>query len=352
MAEESNYYRMNTLMGYSDIDAFAAQKSAGTRFAYFKILDDFVAGLPQALEEIEGLSKEGDPRDFTMCMGDLQDQLAKVGASAMMWDAERIVLLAREEGKRAECVDETFIFTNRLRGLAEKIREAKIGKPEETTAAHAQPVASISADRHNIPQAAVKLEPFQKLMVLIENFELDDALVMLHSLLDYAYGKELDTALVTVYNQLAAFEYDAAIRNLRIALKIIQSIEDGGKNGLRPKILAVDDVPDVLNTVKAVLGERYTVYGVTNHKAALKFLANKHADLILLDIEMPGMDGFAMLGIIRRIKSYETTPVIFLTGSASAENVRKSHALGANDFVRKPIDASVLIPKVEKHLRP
>lgn len=75
---------------------------------------------------------------------------------------------------------------------------------------------------------------------------------------------------------------------------MLRKIAENSDHDSMKKILAIDDVPDVLTTVKSVLSKRYTVYGVTNHKAALKFLTSNQADLILLDIEMPDMDGFAM----------------------------------------------------------
>ncbi len=117
-----------------------------------------------------------------------------------------------------------------------------------------------------------------------------------------------------------------------------------------PDVLStVKAVPDVLSTVKAVLRNTYAVYGLINHMAALKFLTSNSADLILLDIEMPDMNGFALLGIIRKIRAYESMPVIFLTGNASVENIKKAHSAGSNDFAPKPLEAKVLL-KPAMHL--
>ena len=114
------------------------------------------------------------------------------------------------------------------------------------------------------------------------------------------------------------------------------------------RILAIDDVPDVLSTIKAVLQDSYTVFGVTNGMSAMKFLANNTADLILLDIEMPDMDGFTLLRIIRQMENYKKTPVVFLTGNASVEYIRTAIENGGNDFVKKPFEVHVLKEKIRK----
>ncbi len=127
-------------------------------------------------------------------------------------------------------------------------------------------------------------------------------------------------------------------------------ISYGAGASVRKKILAVDDMPDILLTIKSILKIKYEVFGATNHMTALQVLAHKDPDLILLDIEIPDKDGFDILKIIRRIRGYENTPVIFLTGNVTPGNVRRSRAVGGNDFIRKPIDSQVLLSKIGKYL--
>lgn len=349
MKEDNIFFRMNLLMSYTDIDAFTAQKNMGSRLAYFEALEKFIAAVPEMARNLKQLSTEGELSEFLEFIHELQDQLMEIGASSMVWEAEKVAVLAREE-ERSKCVEESFILASKLNTLQERIREAKLEKPNESDISPVQPVSAIEAGRKDRLQASISPEPFEKIKVLIENFELDDALSMLRSLIDYSYNREIDAILITVYNNLAAFDYDSALWNFQLGLKMVQNMEIEELKSAKKKILAIDDVPDVLNTVKSVLSAQYSVYGVTNHKAALKFLTGNYCDLILLDIEMPDMDGFAMLGIIRRVKTYETTPVLFLTSSVSVENIKKSYALGANDFIRKPIEASILIEKVKKHI--
>ncbi len=124
----------------------------------------------------------------------------------------------------------------------------------------------------------------------------------------------------------------------------------GAGASIRKKILAVDDMPDILLTVKSILKIKYEVLAVTNHMAALQVLAHKDPDLILLDIEMPGKDGFDILRLIRKIRGYENTPVIFLTSNVTRDNIRRSQAMGGSDFIKKPIDSQILLSKISKYL--
>ncbi len=124
----------------------------------------------------------------------------------------------------------------------------------------------------------------------------------------------------------------------------------GAGASVRRKILAIDDMPDVLLTIRSFLKIKYEVFTATNHMTALQVLAHKDPDLILLDIEMPDKDGFDILRLIRKIRGYENTPVIFLTSNVTTDNIRRSRAMGGNDFIRKPIDSQVLLSRINQYL--
>ena len=107
-------------------------------------------------------------------------------------------------------------------------------------------------------------------------------------------------------------------------------------------ILAVDDTPENLDVVKGVLGGDYVIKAAINGMIALKIAEKAPPDLVLLDIQMPGMDGFE---VMNRLKAVETTsgiPVIFLTGESDKEIRQRALGMGARGFVTKPIDAAVL----------
>ena len=116
----------------------------------------------------------------------------------------------------------------------------------------------------------------------------------------------------------------------------------------RNVILAVDDAPENLDIVRALLASRYTVKAAVNGPMALKIAEKQRPDLILLDIQMPGMDGYE---VCRRLKADPATsaiPVIFLTGESGVES--EVAEAGGSDYVTKPVDSGVLLSTVEKHL--
>jgi putative two-component system response regulator len=113
-------------------------------------------------------------------------------------------------------------------------------------------------------------------------------------------------------------------------------------------ILAVDDAPENLDIVRNLLASRYTVKAAVNGPMALKIAAKQPPDLILLDIQMPGMDGYE---VCRRLKTDPATsaiPVIFLTGENGVES--EVAAAGGSDYVTKPVDPGVLLSTLEKYL--
>lgn len=112
------------------------------------------------------------------------------------------------------------------------------------------------------------------------------------------------------------------------------------------KILIVDDEKDFAEA----LAERLELRGVeaevrTDGEAALAFISETPPDVVILDIKMPGIDGFEVL---RRIKaSHPQLPVILLTGHSSIKDGIRGMELGANDYLLKPINIQELITKVE-----
>ncbi len=111
-------------------------------------------------------------------------------------------------------------------------------------------------------------------------------------------------------------------------------------------VLAVDDQPPNLRLLEAVLSPRgYRVIMASSGEQALELLPSSGADLVLLDIVMPGIDGYE---VCRRIRSAPETaflPVVMVTASGSQEKIRAIEA-GADDFVSKPFDQSELLARV------
>lgn len=116
-------------------------------------------------------------------------------------------------------------------------------------------------------------------------------------------------------------------------------------------ILAVDDQPQNLRLLDAILAPRgYRVRGAASGEEALKLLSESDADLVLLDIVMPGLDGYE---VCRRIRAHPHTaflPVVMLTASGDQQKIFAIEA-GADDFVAKPLDQGELLVRVASLVR-
>ena len=118
----------------------------------------------------------------------------------------------------------------------------------------------------------------------------------------------------------------------------------------KPKVMIVDDSATNLTVAKNALNDVYNILPVTSGEMALTLLAKSMPSLILLDIDMPDMDGFET---IRRIKSNEQTkhiPIIFLTAKDDGGSELEGLRLGAVDYITKPFSIPLLIQRVELHI--
>ena len=122
-------------------------------------------------------------------------------------------------------------------------------------------------------------------------------------------------------------------------------------NGQTATILVVDDTPENLSLMSDLLRDDYRVKVATNGEKALRIAAGESVpDMILLDVMMPGMDGYE---VCRRLKADPTTkdiPVIFLTARTDPEDERVGLELGAVDFITKPVNPPLVQARVRNHL--
>ena len=114
----------------------------------------------------------------------------------------------------------------------------------------------------------------------------------------------------------------------------------------KKKVLVVDDVTLNLLTIKSLLSKQYDVRVAKSGELALFILGSVQVDLILLDIEMPGMSGFDFVNALRKIPDVADTPIIFVTSHAKAHMVNRATRIGAADYIIKPIDSNLLLSKV------
>ncbi len=117
-----------------------------------------------------------------------------------------------------------------------------------------------------------------------------------------------------------------------------------------PRILVIEDNPDNLLSIRAVLKDRYTIIEATDGEKGLKAVLPDPPDLILLDISLPGMDGYAVVKEIKGDEKANRTPVIALTAHAMKGDREKAVSAGCNDYLSKPVDPVEILETIEKWL--
>ncbi|MBN2486520.1 MAG: hybrid sensor histidine kinase/response regulator [Bacteroidales bacterium] len=119
----------------------------------------------------------------------------------------------------------------------------------------------------------------------------------------------------------------------------------------KSKVLVVDDIQSNIEFVTDVLElENLHVLNAKNGEEALEITREEEPDLILLDISMPGMDGYEVCKILKSDTSTCEIPIIFLTARVQKEEIIKGFELGAVDYIVKPFNFSELISRVKTHL--
>lgn len=119
----------------------------------------------------------------------------------------------------------------------------------------------------------------------------------------------------------------------------------------RTSILVIDDSPDNLTLMRGLLAPDYLVkVAINGHKGLIIARSDDPPDLILLDIMMPGIDGFEVIRQLKADPGTRDIPVIFLTARVAVQDEAKGFDLGAADYITKPISPAIVRARVATHL--
>lgn len=120
----------------------------------------------------------------------------------------------------------------------------------------------------------------------------------------------------------------------------------------RGTILYVEDNPDNRMLVRRILlSEDYTVHEASSATEALEKLKTLRPDLILMDINMPEMDGYTLTAKIRELPRMGAIPIIALTANVMRGDREKSLEAGCDGYIQKPIDIDTFVPQMERFLK-
>ncbi|MFA6033015.1 MAG: response regulator [Myxococcota bacterium] len=119
----------------------------------------------------------------------------------------------------------------------------------------------------------------------------------------------------------------------------------------RPLLLLVDDIPENLQVLATNLSDEYDLAFATNGQQAIDMAMENPPDLILLDVMMPGMDGYEVCRELRRRPKTATIPVIFVTARADTDDVVRGFDAGGMDYVTKPFRTAELRARINTHVQ-
>jgi len=120
----------------------------------------------------------------------------------------------------------------------------------------------------------------------------------------------------------------------------------------KPRILVADDEPHIVNIIKAhLLKQGYEILTASDGKEALALAMTEKVDLMLTDVQMPGLSGFEVTQKIRENETTRGLPVVMVTGLADTEHRIKGIESGCDDFISKPFDQTELLARVKSLLR-
>ncbi|MFZ4623661.1 MAG: diguanylate cyclase [Rhodoferax sp.] len=118
----------------------------------------------------------------------------------------------------------------------------------------------------------------------------------------------------------------------------------------RPRLLVVDDQPINIQVMHQIFASQYQVFMATSGQQALDFCHKTPPDLVLLDVVMPGLDGFEVCQLLKADPSTHDIPVIFVTAHTDAVQETRGLDVGAVDFISKPVNPAVVRARVKTQL--
>ncbi|MCL2223353.1 MAG: response regulator [Defluviitaleaceae bacterium] len=302
---------------------------------FIDVIPDLSAKLDDCIMNVE-VSEMRDA--FMKAMHSLINMLKSIYARGLETEANRLLNCTKDEKMFSLAKKNFKPFITETLSLSVAMQKAQKGGESEEK----------SVKVSKIEVYANTAKSLNAVSSLLEDGFVDPARVLLSELSTHHPETVVFANLLALIDNGKTDEAKVMIDTLR--QKFNETLNKMAGTDLNKKILAVDDMPEILSFVNNALKSHYKVIAVPGGQAALKVMETQKPDLFILDIDMPGMDGFELAVRIRQMQEHATTPIIFLTGNSSREHIANATQVGGNEFIVKPASHEYLLTKVGSFL--
>jgi len=242
-------------------------------------------------------------------------------------------------------------------------RIERTGYPSDLVAAFIANLMTLSIKLQNAQYYGNEIGHIKNVEVFTDIVHTLSTFISLLDVGDYTEAHKILSAM-NVFDEEIAYAFDRILSSIVTkdykgarseALKLkeeqVKYLQQCAGHNYAVKVLAVDDMPESLSFISNVLKNHFKVFRVTNGKTALKVLKTQEISLVILDIDMPEMNGYDLAAEIRKIPEYAEVPIIFLSGNSTREHILKAKQVGAVDFLIKPTNYESLLSSVIKNMK-
>ena len=311
-------------------------KNCGSVELFYELLSDFYKLIDIKSEKVENCLKEGLIRDYTIEVHALKSMARMIGALELSEQFYQMEMLGNA-GETELIEKRTPDILGLYRSYKEVLKDHIKNGPEEKTAVSYEQVEKTLVRLHDA----------------MDGFDLDEADEAMKELENY----DLPDDIKTMVEKLGVLVTDVAMEEVmalsdeiceKLALKADNDVETEGTE--RPKVMLIDDDSINRKAVMSMIKDEFEVTAAASGKEAFEMLSKEKADLILLDVYMPEMDGHEVIKALKASTEYADIPVIFLTSDVEENTEIQGFSEGAIDFLRKPFRKNVAIQRIRRIL--
>lgn len=329
-----------------EVDFYAGINRTGSLSVYLKVLDTYLRSTDERLLALKSWLNT-DTERFVIEVHGLKSASAAIGADGFSDMAKQL-----ENQGRCGKIDEVEANLPDFLEIG-KIVLSEVSEFLNTEGAAARFVPNTT---EIIPVSSVQLTEeilldFEKSFTNYDTTRLEELFEKWEPQIESEDDKELLAELQQYYED---YEFELPINLIRKFTK--HSVDysslplDEENISAKKYIVIVDDNPVNLDLAEAALSQDYKLTKLISGEQLLKFLTKVKPDMILLDIRMPGLDGYQTITAIKKHGEWSDIPVIFLTGQDDIESEREGFRLGAQDFIKKPFDTVVMLSRIRSQL--